>query len=147
MTDSKDVQKTAGAPGATDDPGPEMASGGTGAVTADKLSDQARPEGGDTRVTAPRRKTVALALGSGGARGYAHIGAIEVLEERGYDIIAISGCSMGALIGGIYAAGKLQDYKDWVTGLGQFDVLKLLDITLNSVGAIRGEKILSLIHI
>lgn len=146
MTDSKDVQKTAGAPGATDDPGPEMASGGTGAVTADKLSDQARPDGGDTRVTAPRRKTVALALGSGGARGYAHIGAIEVLEERGYDIIAISGCSMGALIGGIYAAGKLQDYKDWVTGLGQFDVLKLLDITLNSVGAIRGEKIFMVVR-
>ncbi|OAN95363.1 hypothetical protein A8B84_18235 [Marinobacter sp. EhC06] len=71
-------------------------------------------------------KTVALTLGSGGARGYAHIGAIEVLVERGYDIVAISGCSMGALIGGMFGAGKMQDYKDWVTGLGQFDVLKLL---------------------
>ncbi|MCS5562866.1 patatin-like phospholipase family protein [Marinobacter qingdaonensis] len=95
---------------------------------------------------AKRRKTVALTLGSGGARGYAHIGAIEVLVERGYDIIAISGCSMGALIGGMFAAGKMQEYKDWVTGLGQFDVLKLLDVTFNSVGAIRGEKIFSVVR-
>ncbi|MBW0146371.1 patatin-like phospholipase family protein [Marinobacter arenosus] len=96
--------------------------------------------------TAGERKTVALTLGSGGARGYAHIGAIEVLVERGYNIIAISGCSMGALIGGMFASGKMQDYKDWVTGLGQFDVLKLLDVTFNSVGAIRGEKIFSVVR-
>ena len=91
-------------------------------------------------------KTVALTLGSGGARGYAHIGAIEILCERGYEIVAISGCSMGALIGGVYATGKMKDYKDWVTGLGQFDVLKLLDVTFNSVGAIRGEKIFSVVR-
>lgn len=91
-------------------------------------------------------KTVALTLGSGGARGYAHIGAIEVLVERGYTIKAISGCSMGALIGGMYGAGKLKDYKDWVTGLGQFDVLKLLDVTFTSVGAIRGEKVFSVVR-
>lgn len=91
-------------------------------------------------------KTVALTLGSGGARGYAHIGAIEILHERGYEIIAISGCSMGALVGGVYAAGKMKDYKDWVTGLGQFDVLKLLDVTFNSVGAIRGDKIFSVVR-
>ena len=91
-------------------------------------------------------KTVALTLGSGGARGYAHIGAIEVLCERGYEIVAISGCSMGALVGGVFAAGKMKDYKDWVTGLGQFDLLKLLDVTFNSVGAIRGEKIFSVVR-
>ena len=104
-----------------------------------------------TAGTAPQqakkpRKTVALTLGSGGARGYAHIGAIEVLTERGYDIIAVSGCSMGALIGGMHAAGKLKDYKDWVTGLGQFDVIKLLDVTFSSVGAIRGEKVFSVVR-
>ncbi|WP_166260240.1 patatin-like phospholipase family protein [Marinobacter salicampi] len=93
-----------------------------------------------------RKPTVALTLGSGGARGYAHIGAIEVLVERGYDIIAISGCSMGALIGGVFAAGKMQDYKDWVTGLGQFDVLRLLDLSLATPGAIRGEKIFSVVR-
>jgi NTE family protein len=91
-------------------------------------------------------KTVALTLGSGGARGYAHIGAIEILCERGYEIVAISGCSMGALVGGVYATGKMNDYKDWVTGLGQFDLLKLLDLTFNSVGAIRGEKIFSVVR-
>ncbi len=110
-----------------------------------------RPEApvgkGDVRQPgAAPKKTVALTLGSGGARGYAHIGAIEVLVERGYEIIAISGCSMGALIGGMYAAGKMKDYKDWVTGLGQFDVLKLLDVTFNSVGAIRGEKVFSVVR-
>lgn len=108
-----------------------------------------KPVTADTGVaepTAGQRKRVALALGSGGARGYAHIGAIEVLEERGYDIVAISGCSMGALVGGVYAAGKMQVYKDWVTGLGQFDVLKLLDVTLNAVGAIRGEKVFSVVR-
>jgi NTE family protein len=93
-----------------------------------------------------KHNTVALTLGSGGARGYAHIGAIEVLVERGYEIVAISGCSMGALIGGVFAAGKMQDYKDWVTGLGQFDVLKLLDVTFGSSGAIRGEKIFSVVR-
>lgn len=92
------------------------------------------------------KKTVALTLGSGGARGYAHIGAIEVLVERGYEITAISGCSMGALIGGVFAAGKMKDYKDWVTGLGQFDVLKLLDVSLSTPGAIRGEKIFSVVR-
>lgn len=91
-------------------------------------------------------KTVALTLGSGGARGYAHIGAIEVLQERGYEIVAVSGCSMGALIGGMYCAGKMKDYKDWVTGLGQFDVLRLLDVTFSSVGAIRGEKVFSVVR-
>mgnify|MGYP003650263922 CR=1 FL=1 len=108
-------------------------------------SKQPFPASAEALEARPRKK-IALALGSGGARGYAHIGAIEVLEERGYEIVAISGCSMGALIGGMYAAGKMQDYKDWVTGLGQFDVLKLLDVTLNSVGAIRGEKVFSVVR-
>jgi len=93
-----------------------------------------------------KRKTVALVLGSGGARGYAHIGVIEVLEERGYDIIAVSGCSMGALVGGIYAAGQLKKFKDWATGLDRFDILKLLDVSFSSPGAIRGEKIFSVVR-
>ncbi|MFT4818907.1 MAG: NTE family protein, partial [Marinobacter psychrophilus] len=108
-------------------------------VESGGLASAAASETAKDKKLAPRQKraTVALALGSGGARGYAHIGAIEVLNERGYEIIAISGCSMGALVGGMYAAGKLQQYKDWVTGLGQFDVLKLLDVTFSAVGAIR----------
>jgi NTE family protein len=81
-----------------------------------------------------------LVLGSGGARGYAHIGVIEELEARGYDIACIAGCSMGAVIGGIYAAGKLKEYRDWTQSLDYLDVLRLLDVSFR-LGAIRGEKV------
>lgn len=91
----------------------------------------------------PQATRVALALGSGGARGYAHIGVIEVLEERGFEIVSIAGSSMGALVGGLHAAGRLGGYTDWVRGLTQRDVLRLLDPSLKAPGAIRAEKILS----
>lgn len=90
-------------------------------------------------------KTVALCLGSGGARGYTHIGVIEALEERGYEVVAISGCSMGAIVGGFYSAGKLAEYRDWVVGLRYLDVIRLLDISLLSGGMIRGDKIFNVI--
>jgi NTE family protein len=90
-------------------------------------------------VPAPTR--VALALGSGGARGYAHIGAIEVLEERGIEVVGIAGSSMGALVGGLHAAGKLGDYADWARSLTQFEVLRLLDVSLTAPGVIRAEKV------
>lgn len=86
-------------------------------------------------------KSVALVLGSGGARGYAHIGAIAEIERRGYQISCIAGCSMGAVVGGIYAAGGLKAYEEWVSGLDYLDVLRLLDIGFGSLGAIRGEKV------
>lgn len=89
---------------------------------------------------------VALVLGSGGARGYAHIGVIEELERRGYQIDCIAGCSMGAVVGGVYAAGKLADYRDWVSGLDYLDVIKLLDVGFGNLGAIRGEKVFGRIH-
>ena len=85
-------------------------------------------------------KKVALVLGSGGARGYAHIGVIEELVARGYEISCIAGCSMGAVVGGIYAAGKLQEYRDWIESLDYLDVLRLVDPSF-SLGAIRGEKV------
>lgn len=83
---------------------------------------------------------VALVLGSGGARGYAHIGVIEELTARGYEINCIAGCSMGAVVGGIYAAGKLDEYREWIESLDYFDMLRLVDPSF-SLGAIRGEKI------
>ncbi|OJA05064.1 patatin-like phospholipase family protein [Halomonas sp. QHL1] len=86
---------------------------------------------------------VALVLGSGGARGYAHIGVIEALEARGFEIVAVSGCSMGAVIGGIYAAGKLPEYRDWVCQLDYLDVLKLVDVTWSPMGAMRASKVMS----
>jgi NTE family protein len=85
----------------------------------------------------------ALALGSGGARGYAHIGAIQVLEEHGYEIVSVAGSSMGALVGGLHAAGRLGEYTEWVSGLSQLDVLRLLDLSLSAPGAIRADKIFS----
>lgn len=92
-------------------------------------------------MTRPIR--VALALGAGGARGYAHIGAIQVLEERGYEIACIAGSSMGALVGGLHAAGRLDEYTEWACGLGQLDVVRLLDLSLSAPGAIRAEKVLA----
>ncbi|WP_339490614.1 patatin-like phospholipase family protein [Pseudomonas sp. EL_65y_Pfl2_R95] len=86
------------------------------------------------------KKRVALVLGSGGARGYAHIGVIEELEARGYDIACVAGCSMGAVVGGIYAAGKLKEYSEWTQSLDYLDVLRLLDVSFR-LGAIRGEKV------
>jgi len=85
-------------------------------------------------------KRVALVLGSGGARGYTHIGVIDELIARGYQIDCIAGCSMGALIGGIYAAGKLDDYRKWAESLDYLDVLRLLDLG-SRLGAMRGEKV------
>ena len=90
-------------------------------------------------------KTISLVLGSGGARGYAHIGVIRAIEERGYQIKGIAGCSMGALVGGFYAAGKLDQFQDWVSSLSYLDVLKLVDLSFLSDGAIRGDKVFSLL--
>ena len=87
-------------------------------------------------------KRVALVLGSGGARGYAHIGAIDVLKERGYEIAGIAGTSMGAVIGGLEAAGKLAEYTEWVTTLGPRDVLRLMDASPFGAGAIKLERVL-----
>ena len=89
-----------------------------------------------------RRPTVALALGAGGAKGLAHIGVIEEIEAQGYRIVAIAGSSMGALIGGIHAMGKLDVYRDWVSALARFDVLRLVDWTFSGGGLIKGEKII-----
>lgn len=90
-------------------------------------------------------KTVALALGSGGARGYAHIGVLDALSERGYKVVGVSGCSMGAVIGGFYCAGKLDQFRQWVCSLGYLEVLRLVDISLVSGGVIRGDRVFSVI--
>lgn len=84
---------------------------------------------------------VALVLGSGGARGYAHIGAIEEVEARGHEIIAVAGSSMGALVGGLYAAGVLDDYTEWARGLTQASLVRLLDPKWSAAGAIAADRI------
>jgi NTE family protein len=88
-------------------------------------------------------KKIALALGSGGARGYAHIGVIKEIQAQGHEIVAIAGTSSGAMVGGLYAAGALDEFTDWVTAFSQKDVLLLLDPALKGPGAIRAEKVMS----
>ncbi|MCV7170631.1 patatin-like phospholipase family protein [Mycobacterium manitobense] len=91
-------------------------------------------------------KRVALVLGSGGARGYAHIGVIDELRGRGYEVVGVSGSSMGALVGGLHAAGKLDEYADWAKGLTQRAVLRLLDPAITAAGVLRAEKIIDAVR-
>jgi len=93
----------------------------------------------------PTRR-VALALGSGGARGYAHIGVIDELRRRDYEIVGIAGSSMGALVGGLHAAGSLDEFSEWAQTLTQRAVLRLLDPSLTAAGVLRAEKILDAVR-
>ncbi|MBA4502388.1 patatin-like phospholipase family protein [Marinobacterium sp. 3-1745] len=93
-------------------------------------------------TSAHKHKTVSLVLGSGGARGLAHIGVIHWLREHGYRIQSITGCSMGALVGGIYAAGKLDQYEEWVRSVTRRDIMALLDLTWDKGGLVRGDKLI-----
>lgn len=89
------------------------------------------------------RKKVALALGSGGARGIAHIGVIRELLAQNYEIASVAGTSIGALIGGVYAAGKLDEFEKWMTTRKTTDLISLLDFTLSRQGFVKAEKIMS----
>ena len=86
--------------------------------------------------------SVALVLGSGGARGLAHIGVIEAIEARGLRIAAIAGSSMGALVGGIYASGRLPAYRDWALELTRTDVFRLLDFGIGRPGLFTGDRLM-----
>jgi NTE family protein len=88
-----------------------------------------------------RKKNVSLVLSSGGARGMAHIGVIEAIEEAGYEIVSIAGSSAGALVGGIHAAGELPAFKDWICNLDRIDVFSLMDFTFSSGGFIKGDRV------
>ena len=87
--------------------------------------------------------SVALVLGAGGARGFAHIGVIEAIEARGLRIAAIAGTSMGALVGGIYASGQLPAYRDWALGLTRSDVFRLLDFGIGRPGLFTGDRLMA----
>ena len=92
-----------------------------------------------------RKQDVALVLSSGGARGLAHIGAIEELEANGYRISSIAGSSMGALIGGVYAAGKIKEFREWMKGIDRKKMLELTDFSLSLNHIVKGTRIIEAI--
>lgn len=94
------------------------------------------------RTSCNKQKT-ALVLASGGARGLAHIGVIQELEKDGFEITSVAGSSIGALIGGMYAAGTLPAFTEWICSLDDVDVFELLDFTWGGPGFIKGDKLFS----
>ncbi|MBQ3187531.1 MAG: patatin-like phospholipase family protein [Alistipes sp.] len=90
-----------------------------------------------------KRKNVALALSSGGPRGFAYIGAIEELLARGYTITSVAGTSIGSLVGGVYAAGRLSEFKEWLFTLDGWKVFSLMDLSMSKNHFVKGEKIIA----
>lgn len=90
-------------------------------------------------------KDVALVLSSGGPRGFAYIGAIEELESRGYCITSVTGCSIGSLVGGIYAAGGLESFKEWLFSLNNYKLMSLLDVSISKSYLVKGDKVIDAI--
>ena len=89
-----------------------------------------------------RRRKAALVLAGGGARGVAHIGAIEELESQGFEISAVAGTSMGALVGGMYASGHLEPIKEWMLALDKYKVFSLVDFALSTEGLVKGDRVM-----
>ncbi len=92
-----------------------------------------------------KKRRVALVLGGGGARGVAHIGAIEELESQGFEISAVAGTSMGALVGGIYASGHLELFREWLCELDKYKVFSLVDFALSTEGLVKGDRVIKAI--
>ena len=89
-----------------------------------------------------KKRRVALVLAGGGARGVAHIGAIEELERQGFEISAVAGTSMGALVGGVYASGYLEPFKEWMRALDKYKVFSLVDFALSTEGLVKGDRVM-----
>ena len=90
-----------------------------------------------------KKKRIALVLSGGGARGIAHIGVIEELLDQGFTITSIAGTSMGAMVGAVYAMGKMEEFKEWLLTLDKMKVFKLVDFTFSSQGLIKGDRVLT----
>lgn len=87
------------------------------------------------------KQPISLVLSSGGSKGLAHIGAINELEKQGFQISSVSGSSIGSVIGGLYAMGKLPEYTDWVKTLNKKAIWGLMDFTISTYGLLKGEKV------
>jgi len=96
-----------------------------------------------SKVAKKNKISCSLVLGSGGARGLSHIGIIKWLVEHDYEIKSISGCSIGALIGGVYAAGRLPEFEAWVLEIDKFEIFSLLDLAWKNNGLVQGDKIIN----
>lgn len=94
-------------------------------------------------MNAARKPRIGLALGSGSARGWAHVGVIRALERAGIRPDIVCGTSIGALVGAAYAAGELERFEQWLLGLGRADVLSFMDVHLNGGGMIKGERLMA----
>ncbi|MCF8378393.1 MAG: patatin-like phospholipase family protein [Bacteroidales bacterium] len=92
-------------------------------------------------MTANNKKNIALVLSGGGARGLAHIGVIEKLEEEGFKITSLAGTSIGSLIGGVYISGQMPQFKEWLSNKSKLDIIKLMDFAISKSGIIKGEKV------
>ena len=97
----------------------------------------------DNENTKPNntKKKVSLVLSGGGARGIAHIGVIEELEKQGYEIVSISGTSMGSLVGAIYSLGKMEEFKNWIYTMDKLDIFKYIDFTFSTQGLVKGDRV------
>ena len=90
-----------------------------------------------------RKLKIGLALGAGAARGWSHIGVINALQRAGIDVDVIAGCSIGSLVGAAYACNRLPALEKWVCSFSNWDVLKLMDLSWQRGGLLRGERVFS----
>jgi NTE family protein len=97
------------------------------------------------RTTNKMKQKAALVLSGGGARGIAHIGVIEELVKKGFEITSVSGTSMGAVVGGVYALGKMEEYKKWLYSLDKIKLFSLVDFSFTTQGLVKGDKLLNTI--
>ncbi|MEJ2385635.1 MAG: patatin-like phospholipase family protein [Xanthomonadales bacterium] len=94
---------------------------------------------------AKSKPRVALVLGSGAARGWAHIGVIHQLAEMGIRPDLLVGSSVGAVVGGAYASGNLEAFEEWIRGLGRVDIIRLLDAKMTGGGFLQGKSLMGAI--
>jgi Predicted esterase of the alpha-beta hydrolase superfamily len=88
-----------------------------------------------------RKVKIGLALGSGAARGWSHIGVIKALQQMGIEIDIVAGCSIGSLVGAAFACNRLPALEKWVCSFSYWDVLRLMDLSWRRGGLLRGERV------
>jgi NTE family protein len=92
-----------------------------------------------------KKPVIALVLGGGAARGWAHIGVIHELADMGVVPDMVVGTSVGSIVGGAYASGNLEQFEQWISGLGRVDIIRLLDAKMTGGGFLQGNSLMSAI--